>query len=164
MPPDLTNIPAPAGSESWWPYVMASASLLVAGASAIWAAIDRKLAAREERRLEAERSRQEDARLEADSKREIELERLRTDFERQKDFQQDLIDELRAERQHSKELSELNRVCRETVMARDNEIRERDRVIVELQRKIAELERKIEALTRHVATLEGQSRNGDGEL
>ena len=155
MPPDFTHMPGPEGSESWWPTVMIGLSILVSVASAVWATVDRMMSARADRKLEAERSLQEAARSQADRQYELMVEQLRLDFDRQKDFQQDLIEELRAERQHSKDLSEANRVCRETVMSRDNEIRERDREIADLVRKIAELERKIEALTRHVETLEG---------
>lgn len=157
---DFTHLPGPEGAGSWWPIAMIGLSMLVSIASAVWATIDRMMSARADRELEAERARQDALRGQADRQYELKVEQLRLDFERQKDFQQDLIEELRAERQHSKDLSEANRVCRETVMARDNEIRERDRVIAALERKIAELERKIEALTKHVATLEGGMAGG----
>lgn len=160
MPTDLTHVPGPAGSESWWPTVMIGLSLLVSVVSAVWATVDRMLAARADRELEAERSRQDSLRSQADRQYELKVEQLRLDFERQKDFQQDLIEELQRERQHSKDLTEANRVCRETVLARDSEIRERDRTIAALEKKIAELERKIEALTKHVATLEGGMSGG----
>lgn len=165
---DPTSIPPPEGSGSWWPFVILSfvaVSSAIGGVWSAWLSLKNKKVDHEhmetERKLSEQREQQQQrflAEQQAKEKRwEFEHEKMKEEFKRSAQFQDDLMTELREEKKYTRELIEAHRTMAGLVMERDAIIKSQNETIVELERKVAALESRIEELTRHVRSLESAS-------
>jgi predicted RNase H-like nuclease (RuvC/YqgF family) len=84
----------------------------------------------------------------------VEIERIRGDFDRQKDFQDDLIAECQKLRDECKALRDYNAVLTGSIIERDAIIRERDGTIANMQKELDQLRHEVDVLKRHVKAIE----------
>jgi len=84
----------------------------------------------------------------------VEIERIKGEFDRQKDFQNDLIEECQRLRDLCKQQSEHALVLMGSVLERDAIIRERDKTVLDMQRQMDRMQTELDSLARHVKTIE----------
>jgi uncharacterized small protein (DUF1192 family) len=141
---DVSQIPAPVDSWSaWWPAFLQAFNVLCLVAGALWTAW-----------LTFRTKRIDNEQKASDRSFDIEHERIKAEFERQKDFQDDLITECKSLRDECKLLREENHKLQEALVLRSATIAERDQTIAIMQRDIDRMKAEIDALKRHIQSLE----------
>jgi predicted RNase H-like nuclease (RuvC/YqgF family) len=145
---DLTQVQAPTQSLShWWPVITAVVSLLVSAISGVWAASS----AYKTKRLESDAQRTQ---IESEKRYELEVEKVKGEFERQKDFQQDLIEECKHLRIECQALRDMTMKANQLVLEREFIIRQREDEITQLRLEIEKLRAEVQRLREHVEKLE----------
>lgn len=159
----LTTPPPSDQWAGWWPVLMITLGIVVSVVSAAWTTFMTFRGKQMDR--DAEKAiRKFDAERERTAKHiEIEVERMRLENERQKEFQNDLMGQC-------KQLMEENQRTRDSLAKAHSHLveshaqineqqlknRHQQEEIVELRAQVRTLEEKIERLEKHVAVLEGE--------
>lgn len=84
----------------------------------------------------------------------LEIEKIKGEFARQKDFQEDLIQECQRLRDECKSLRDHNYAQSVSIMERDAMIRQRDETIAKMQKEIDTMRSELDTLKAHVKAIE----------
>lgn len=149
---DLTGVPPPSGGiTQYWPAITIGISLMVGGVSAVWTA----WVSVRTKRLESEH---DEKMVRSEKVLELETEKMKLEFARQKEFQDDLMGQCRELMNECQNLRNSLHEANGNIMERDARIKAQAAEIIELQRQITELKTQIEALRKHVEALEEKNK------
>lgn len=148
---DLTQVPPPSEDiKSWWPVIMIVVSVIISAVSAAWTTY-----------ITFREKKLDHAREDVARRVEIEVERMRLESERQKEFQNDLMGqckELMAENQRTRDslAKAHSHLIESHAQVNDQQARNKHQAeeIIELRATVRMLEEKIDRLEKHVARLE----------
>ena len=151
---DLSQVSPPASGAiaAYWPLIVASLTTIGSIVSGVWA----YFVTTRTKIIESEQER-------VSRHFELQCEQMRLEFERQKDFQQDLIDESKSLRQECQELRSSNQKLVSSVMERDATIKRQDEEIRLLKREIETLRHQVESMQVHIRKLETDSTERHGK-
>jgi chromosome segregation ATPase len=161
---EFLTTPAPKDEWSgWWPVMMITLGIVVSVVSAAWTTFMTFRGKQMDRDSE-KAMRKFDAERERTARHiEIEVERMRLENDRQKEFQSDLMGQckqLMEENQRTRDsLAKMHSHLAEShaqISEEQKKNRHQQEEIIELRAQVRMLEEKIERLEKHVAVLEGE--------